>query len=193
MLFIIINSSGSVDCLCVQTLFLPRACFPRPRQTYRFDWWVFPVFPQKQQKSSKKAAPEIRGFQTVEKANAFSTKGMRLDCAQAFRAKREKLTPAQRAVCFRSAKPPDNMDFHFISPCGAKLCEAFRHTESSPGNPGLLALLSECAVFRYRLRCRCRTRRRAAPRPLWSSLRLPRGQTARCTHPGPAPRGSRGC
>ena len=148
------------------------------------------LFPRK---SSKKAAPEIRGFQTVEKANAFSTKGMRLDCAQAFRAKREKLTLAQRAVCFRSAKPPDNMDFHFISPCGAKLCEAFRHTESSPGNPGLLALLSECAVFRYRLRCRCRTRRRAAPRPLWSSLRLPRGQTARCTHPGPAPRGSRGC
>ena len=192
---------------------------------------------------------------------------MRLDCAQAFRAKREKLTLAQRAVCFRSAKPPDNMDFHFISPCGAKLCEAFRHTESSPGNPGLLALLSKCAAFRealiksvavdgerffvkarfekrrntvctrkgharirmaplsptaatyfsffkpqnwrkrsvvrgrgfiqrfprYRLRCRCRTRRRAAPRPLWSSLRLPRGQTARCTHPGPAPRGSRGC
>ena len=189
MLFIIINSPGSVDCLCVQTLFLPRARFPRPRQTYRFDWWVFPVFPQKTQK----AAPEIRGFQTVEKANTFSTKGMRLDCAQAFRAKREKLTLAQRAVCFRSAKPPDNMDFHFISPCGAKLCEAFRHTESSPGNPGLLALLSECAVFRYRLRCRCRTRRQAAPRPLWSSLRLPRGQTARCTHPGPAPRGSRGC
>ena len=26
----------------------------------------------------------------------------------------------------RSAKPPDNMDFHFISPCGAKLCEAFQ-------------------------------------------------------------------
>ena len=24
----------------------------------------------------------------------------------------------------RSAEPPDNMDFHFISPCGAKLCEA---------------------------------------------------------------------
>ena len=24
----------------------------------------------------------------------------------------------------RSAKPPDNMEFHFISPCGAKLCEA---------------------------------------------------------------------
>ena len=23
----------------------------------------------------------------------------------------------------RSAKPPDNMDFHFISPCGAKLYE----------------------------------------------------------------------
>ena len=102
------------------------------------------LFPRK---SSKKAAPEIRGFQTVEKANAFSTKGMPLDCAQAFRAKREKLTLAQRAVCFRSAKPPDNMDFHFISPCGAKLCEAFRHTESSPGNPGLLALLSECAVY----------------------------------------------
>ena len=70
------------------------------------------LFPRK---SSKKAAPEIRGFQTVEKANAFSTKGMRLDCAQAFRAKREKLTLAQRAVCFRSAKPPDNMDFDFIS------------------------------------------------------------------------------
>ena len=25
----------------------------------------------------------------------------------------------------RSAKPPDKMDFYFISPCGAKLCEAF--------------------------------------------------------------------
>ena len=24
----------------------------------------------------------------------------------------------------RSAEPPDNMDSHFISPCGAKLCEA---------------------------------------------------------------------
>ena len=23
----------------------------------------------------------------------------------------------------RSAEPPDNMDFHFISPCGAKLYE----------------------------------------------------------------------
>ena len=111
MLFIIINSSGSVDCLCVQTLFLPRACFPRPRQTYRFDWWVFPVFPQKTQK----AAPEIRGFQTVEKANAFSTKGMRLDCAQAFHAPREKLTLAQRSEFFRSAKPPDKMNIYFIS------------------------------------------------------------------------------
>ena len=167
------------------------------RQSRRITW-ISTLFRPAGRNSARlfgtqKAAPEIRGFQTVEKANAFSTKGMRLDCAQAFRAKREKLTLAQRAVCFRSAKPPDNMDFHFISPCGAKLCEAFRHTESSPGNPGLLALLSECAVFRYRLRCRCRTRRRAAPRPLWSSLRLPQGQTARCTHPGPAPRGSRGC
>ena len=25
----------------------------------------------------------------------------------------------------RSAEPPDNMDFHFISPCGAKLYEVF--------------------------------------------------------------------
>ena len=25
----------------------------------------------------------------------------------------------------RSAKPPDKMDFHFISPCGAKLYEVF--------------------------------------------------------------------
>ena len=25
----------------------------------------------------------------------------------------------------RSAKPPDNMNFHFISPCGAKLYEVF--------------------------------------------------------------------
>ena len=27
----------------------------------------------------------------------------------------------------RSAEPPDNMDFHFISPCGAKLYEVFWH------------------------------------------------------------------
>ena len=26
----------------------------------------------------------------------------------------------------RSAKPPDNMNFHFISPCGAKLYEVFK-------------------------------------------------------------------
>ena len=48
---------------------------------------------------------------------------MRLDCAQAFRASCEKLTLARREVFFRLAEPPDKMDFHFISPCGAKLYE----------------------------------------------------------------------
>ena len=51
------------------------------------------------------------------------SKRMRLDCAQAFRASREKLTLARREVFFRLAEPPDKMDFHFISPCGAKLYE----------------------------------------------------------------------
>ena len=31
----------------------------------------------------------------------------------------------------RSAKPPDKMDFHFISPCGAKLYEVFGLTDKS--------------------------------------------------------------
>ena len=51
------------------------------------------------------------------------SKRMRLDCAQAFRASCEKLTLARREVFFRLAEPPDKMDFHFISPCGAKLYE----------------------------------------------------------------------
>ena len=38
----------------------------------------------------------------------------------------------------RSAKPPDNMNFHFISPCGAKLYEVFLRMgltgEGSGGN-----------------------------------------------------------
>ena len=41
--------------------------------------------------------------------------GMRLDCAQAFHAPREKLTLAQRSEFFRSAKTPDKMNIYFIS------------------------------------------------------------------------------
>ena len=37
----------------------------------------------------------------------------------------------------RSAKPPDNMDFHFISPCGAKLYEVYTNKQ---GEPRLLLL-----------------------------------------------------
>ena len=37
----------------------------------------------------------------------------------------------------RSAKPPDNMNFHFISPCGAKLYEVYTNRQ---GEPRLLLL-----------------------------------------------------
>ena len=37
----------------------------------------------------------------------------------------------------RSAEPPDNMDFHFISPCGAKLYEVYTNKQ---GEPRLLLL-----------------------------------------------------
>ncbi len=50
---------------------------------------------------------------------------MRLDCAHNFAPKAQNSTLARRYVCFRSAEPPDNMDFHFISPCGAKLYEVY--------------------------------------------------------------------
>ena len=36
----------------------------------------------------------------------------------------------------RSAKPPDNMDSHFISPCGAKLYEVFHANKDLPQNCG---------------------------------------------------------
>ena len=36
----------------------------------------------------------------------------------------------------RSAKPPDNMNFHFISPCGAKLYEVFHANKDLPQNCG---------------------------------------------------------
>ena len=62
---------------------------------------------------------------------------MHLDCAQAFRALRKKLTLARRSVCFRPAEPPDNMDSHFISPCGAKLYEVYTNKQ---GEPRLLLL-----------------------------------------------------
>ena len=32
----------------------------------------------------------------------------------------------------RSAKPPDNMNFHFISPCGAKLYEVYTNKQGEP-------------------------------------------------------------
>ena len=37
----------------------------------------------------------------------------------------------------RSAEPPDNMDSHFISPCGAKLYEVYTNRQ---GEPRLLLL-----------------------------------------------------
>ena len=37
----------------------------------------------------------------------------------------------------RSAEPPDNMDSHFISPCGAKLYEVYTNKQ---GEPRLLLL-----------------------------------------------------
>jgi len=76
------------------------------------------------------------------KKRSFFEKGLRFDCAQNFVPQGQNSTLAQRevlypqgardirkaaelptAVLFRSAEPPDTTDFHFISPCGAKLYE----------------------------------------------------------------------
>ena len=81
---------------------------------------------------------------------------LRLDCAHNFVPQGQNSTLAQRevlypqgardirkaaelptAVLFRSAKPPDTMDFHFISPCGAKLYEVYTNRQ---GEPRLLLL-----------------------------------------------------
>ena len=60
-----------------------------------------------------------------KKLTLSPAKGMRLDCAHNFAPEAQNSTLARRSVFFRSAEPPDKMDFHFISPCGAKLYEVF--------------------------------------------------------------------
>ena len=65
---------------------------------------------------------QLSRFKSFKK-HRFLKEQMRFDCAQAFRALRETLTFAKRAVFFRLAEPPDKIDFHFISLCGAKLYE----------------------------------------------------------------------
>ena len=48
----------------------------------------------------------------------------------------------------RSAEPPDNMNFHFLSPCGAKLCEAFDMRRNLPEKiPGRLHFVIHSAIL----------------------------------------------